>query len=89
MMTALLCVALAAPALRAQNSSGKRPCTINFVQGNPVKGYFIRADAKTVTIEADGVRKTIKLDNVTSIVFTIPQRLRMKDEPAAAHRTVF
>ncbi len=83
LLVSMLAAASISP-LHAQSSRKGRPCTVNLVEGDPVKGYFVRADAKGVTIEAEGTRKTIKLENVTSIVFTIPMRLRMQPDPAAS-----
>jgi hypothetical protein len=81
---ALLFVCATAPSLvQAQRRVERRFCTVNLVEGAPLKGRFVAADAKSVTIEVDGARKKIGLNDVTSIVFTVPLRLRKADEPAS------
>jgi hypothetical protein len=50
----------------------KRPVTVTVRKGNPLVGNFIQADANIVQIEVNGVRQTIKADDVVSIAFTNP-----------------
>lgn len=47
----------------------KRPVIINTRNGNALRGNFFQADANSVEIEVEGVRQSIKTDEVTSIEF--------------------
>jgi hypothetical protein len=64
----------------AQTRTRKRPCTVNMVGGDLVKGYFIGANSRSVTVEVEGVRKTINLDHVTNILFIVDFKNRKMEE---------
>ncbi len=58
----------------------KRYCTVNLVGGELVKGYFVGANSRQLTVEVDGVRKIINLDRVANILFTVDfKNRRMND----------
>jgi hypothetical protein len=58
----------------------KRLVTVNLIQGNPVTGVFLRADAEMVEVEVESGRVMIRLNEVSSIVFS-------SDDAAAAKTT--
>ncbi len=69
----LLFLLCAAAVGRAQQTTpapepGRR-VTVNLTKGEAVSGRFIRADAKTVYVEAAGGQVGISLDDVASLVF--------------------
>lgn len=76
-ITALLLTAVVAQSRARRRTTGatssapasKRAVTINLVQGNPIKGLFISADADTIELEVSGRRTTLKTYQVTSIQF--------------------
>ncbi len=59
-----------APASAATPATAKRPVTVNFKEGDPLTGNFLRADAETVLIEVRGGRLTIRMSDVASLVFS-------------------
>lgn len=69
-----------APSGLAVTKAKKRSCTINLVGGELVKGYFIGANSRQLTVEVDGVRKVINLDRVANILFIVDfKNRRMND----------
>lgn len=75
----LVCAAAAVSPQTAPIAEPGRRVTVSLRKGEPVSGTFIGADAKTVSVESDGERLTLDLDNVASIVFTRAEQ----DSPAA------
>ena len=59
-----------APAKAISPAPSKRPVTVNLKQGDPVTGYFMRADAETLQIEIRSGQLTIKMSEVASLIFT-------------------
>lgn len=53
----------------AAQETQRRQVTIEVTQGEPIKGLFVRADEKTVTIQSGVAETTVKLEDVRSIVF--------------------
>lgn len=77
-----LLLVCAAAAVQAQTAPAREPgrrVTVNLRKGQPVSGTFLGADAKAVSVESDGERLTLDLNNVASIVFTRQE----PDSPAA------
>jgi hypothetical protein len=69
-----------APLSFAVTQAKRRSCTVNLIGGGAVSGYFIGANSSRVIVEVDGVRKTIKLDHVANILFTVDfKNRRMRD----------
>ena len=69
-----------APLSLAVTKAKRRYCTVNLVGGGAVQGYFIGANSSRLIVEVEGVRKTIKLDHVTNILFIVDfKNQRMKD----------
>jgi hypothetical protein len=64
----------------SQARTRKRFCTVNMVGGDFVRGYFVGANSRTVTVEVDGVRQTIKLDRVTNILFIVDFKNQKMEE---------
>lgn len=75
----LLCAAAAVTPQTAPVPDRGRRVTVNLREGEPVSGTFLGADAKAVSVESDGERLTLDLDDVASIVFTRAE----PDSPAA------
>lgn len=69
-------VARAVPAPVATPLPIKRPVTINLKQGNPIRGFFLRADANTVQVELKTGSMAVKLNEIDSLQFA-------PDEPVA------
>jgi hypothetical protein len=79
----LLVVLILAPlafSSSARTRTRKRTCTVNLVGGDFVRGYFVGANSRSVTVEVDGVRKTINLDHVTNILFIVDFKNRKMEE---------
>jgi hypothetical protein len=69
-----------APLSLAVTKAKKRYCTVNMVGGELVKGYFIGANSRQLIVEVEGVRKTINLDRIANILFTVDfKNRRMND----------
>lgn len=69
-----------APFCPAVTKARKRSCTVNLIGGEMVKGYFIGANSRQLIVEVEGVRKTISLDRVANILFTVDfKNRRMND----------
>lgn len=69
-----------APFSLAVTKVRKRYCTVNLIGGELVKGYFIQANSSRLVVEVDGERRTINLDRVTNILFTVDfKNRRMND----------
>lgn len=47
----------------------KRPVIINLKQGDPINGYFLRADANTVQVEVKTGSVTVKLNEIDNLQF--------------------
>jgi hypothetical protein len=69
-------VVRAAPVPAATPLPVKRPVTINLKQGDPIKGYFMRADANALLVELKTGSMVVKLSEIDSLSFT-------PDEPPA------
>jgi len=53
----------------ATPAPGKRLVTINLKQGDPMQGYFLRADADTVQVEVKKKSLAIRLNEIESLNF--------------------
>ncbi|MET0625750.1 MAG: hypothetical protein ABW250_22635 [Pyrinomonadaceae bacterium] len=69
----LVCAAAAVHAQTAPAAEPGRRVTVNLRKGEPVSGAFLSADSKSVSVESDGERLTLDLDNVASLVFARPE----------------
>jgi hypothetical protein len=59
----------AVPAPAATPLPIKRPVTINLKQGDPIRGFFLRADANTVQVEVKSGSMAVKLNEIDSLQF--------------------
>ncbi|HEX8707918.1 MAG TPA: hypothetical protein VF723_06610 [Pyrinomonadaceae bacterium] len=75
----VLVVLTIAPAY-SQTGAGRRLCTVNLVGGEFVRGYFVGASSRSVTVEVNGARKIIRLDRVTNILFIVDFKNRKAEE---------
>lgn len=50
-------------------SSAKATVTVNVLNGEPIKGNFVKADSETVTVDIGSGEAAIKIEKITSIVF--------------------
>lgn len=57
-------------ATSAAPSTSKRPVTINLKEGDPIQGYFLRADSETVQVEVRSGNMSIRLSEVESMTFS-------------------
>ena len=71
------------PASTATSSVTKRPVTINLKKGDPIKGYFLRADAETVQVEVKSGTLAIKLNEIDSLLFRSEEASEAKPHEAA------
>jgi hypothetical protein len=62
-------VILCSPLLSLSQEPQGRAATVNVIKGEPIKGQFVKADDKTVTLEQGAATISIKLEEITSIVF--------------------
>lgn len=55
---------------RTATTVQKRRVILDLVAQEPIAADFIQADATSITVEINGVRRTFKMDEVVSIIFS-------------------
>jgi hypothetical protein len=70
------------PVEPARPEPARRSVIIHLKQGEPVLGNFLRADPESVQVEAPSGRLTIKLSEITSLVFALSETTaKTSEEP--------
>lgn len=59
----------------------KRPVVVNLKQGDPLRGYFLSADADAIQVEVKNQNRLIRLNEIESLSFSPKEEVARKPSP--------